>query len=169
MTKHNFLNGMCAVDMLNSMSHTTAYGVLYLIHQGIQDCSGSPVKSISCVRLPTHALDLLWFYRTVEPIILNWEQISGRGETNSTETEKILNDPFLPKLDPEKQAALRSFASSFVGMPRAVPVDDSFCCWLFAETILVRDLLSTALDGSLSDHIRKELSADFETWAATWT
>lgn len=168
MIAHNFLNWSLALDMLKSISHTNAYGVISLLHQGIQGCSGSPVKSTSCIRLPTHPLDLLWFYRTVESVILNWE-LDGKEKGNSTEIENILKDPLLSKLGSQDQAALKKFASLFMSMPREVIVDDSFCCWLFAETIITPGFLFKALNGSLSENVRKQENADFDTWAKMWT
>jgi hypothetical protein len=114
-------------------------------------------------------LDLVWFYKAVESIILNWDTPEDHVRTELIAVEKTLEDPLLPKLDPENQTALLRFAFALQGVPRITRVDESFCRWLFAETLLAPCLLSKALDGSLSERIHEQERADFDTWAATWS
>jgi hypothetical protein len=166
--KHNFINEEGAFRILVGSENPAVRGALVVIHQGVLCCAGIPIPVIRKPRVPTEPLDLIWFYEAVAYIISNWDDspftpVEADG-VNASQVDELLSN-----LDEASQAALGKVANALSGIPRQGKVDEAFCVWLFAETILVHQLLGRVLDGSIGRKSKELETAGFEAWASEWT
>jgi hypothetical protein len=164
--KHNFLNWEKAVIFKQQNNDEAVKGALLLLHQGIQECAGLPLDSLAKKRLPVCPLDMLWFYDAISKIICNWNIDFTLSTDENIDLEVAMDD--MLSLSKDSRESLLKFAICLAQSPRNMKVDESFCCWLFAETILKKDLLTGVLDGSVERLNRNDSKLDFDDWAKLW-